>query len=235
MVRLTEIIALVSVAAIAGVGGFKIREFFGNLKGENLIPEIPPIPNLFNGGGGFKLPSFDDLNPFKDNDRPPVVIGTPEYRPPPSDLVPTPEEREEGNKAIIDKLGLAPVGPFDRPLFLDQLTTDPLVSQINSVPESVPPTGGGIYDTPIRDLNLSQIVDKFNVTASQAVNIKAESTQDFGDFDFGTNTGRGIGSILSDPINESQLSIGNVSDPRFTGLTPTEIAQRLTGGNISNF
>lgn len=74
----------------------------------------------------------------------------------------------------------------------------------------------------------------FNVTASQAANIKAIAADDFGDFDFGTNTGLGIGSVLSSIPGLSGLG-GNVSDPQFQGLSAQEIADFLTGGNISNF
>jgi len=94
--------------------------------------------------------------------------------------------------------------------------------------------GGGIFQTPIQNLSLSQIIDMFNVTASQAANIKAIAADDFGDFDFGTNTGLGIGSVLSSIPGLSGLG-GNVSDPQFQGLSAQEIADFLTGGNISNF
>jgi len=94
--------------------------------------------------------------------------------------------------------------------------------------------GGSILETPIANLSLSQIIDKFMVTASQAANIKAIAEDDFGDFDFGTNTGLGIGSVIG---TIPQISGGgtNVSDPMFAGLSPEEIALQLTGGNISNF
>jgi len=95
--------------------------------------------------------------------------------------------------------------------------------------------GAQINETPIENLTLSQIIDKFNVTASQAANIKAIAADDFGDFDFGTNTGGGIGSIIpsiSEFIPSSDL---NVSNDNFQGLSAQEIAAILTGGNISNF
>ena len=58
-------------------------------------------------------------------------------------------------------------------------------------------------------------------TASEAANLKfINCEQSESDFDFGTNTGSGIGST---------------SNPTFAGLTPMQIAQLLTGGNISNF
>jgi len=95
--------------------------------------------------------------------------------------------------------------------------------------------GGSINPTPIANLSLSQIIDMFDVTASQAANILAIAKDDFGDFDFGTNTGGGIGSVIPS-INEF---IGgsdvNVSSSQFEGLSAQEIANILTGGNIQNF
>jgi len=88
--------------------------------------------------------------------------------------------------------------------------------------------GGSIFETPIANLTLSQIIDKFNVTASQAANILAIAKDDFGDFDFGTNTGLGGFDLPG-------ISGGNVSDPQFQGMTPEQIALFLTGGNIQNF
>jgi len=93
--------------------------------------------------------------------------------------------------------------------------------------------GGQIFETPISNLSLSQIIDQFNVTASQAANIKAIAQDGFGDFDFGTNTGGGIGSII--PSISSLLPSVNVSSNQFEGLSAQEIALKLTGGNISNF
>jgi len=94
--------------------------------------------------------------------------------------------------------------------------------------------GGSVIETPIANLSLSQIIDRFGVTASQAADIRARETEDFGDFNFGTNTGGGIGSII--PTISSLLSnFGAVSDSNFQGLSAQEIALRLTGGNISNF
>jgi len=94
--------------------------------------------------------------------------------------------------------------------------------------------GGSIFQTPIANLSLSQIIDMFNVSASQAANILAIAKDDFGGFDFGTNTGSGIGSIFPNIPELSGLG-GNVSNPNFQGLTATEIANLLTGGNIQNF
>jgi len=95
--------------------------------------------------------------------------------------------------------------------------------------------GGSIFQTPIANLSLSQIIDQFGVTASQAANIKAIAADDFGDFNFGTNTGSGIGSIFQNLSLTSLLPSSNVSDSQFQGLSAQEIANLLTGGNIQNF
>jgi len=91
--------------------------------------------------------------------------------------------------------------------------------------------GGSIFETPVQNLSLSQIIDKFNVTASQAANIQFIAGGGDSDFDFGTNTGGGIGSVIA----AFEGLGGNVSSPVFEGLTLQEIANKLTGGNISNF
>jgi len=88
--------------------------------------------------------------------------------------------------------------------------------------------GAQINPTPIENLSLSQIIDKFMVTASQAANIKAIAQDDFGDFDFGTNIGGNISALVGG-------SDVNVSSSEFEGLSPEEIANILTGGNIQNF
>jgi len=123
---------------------------------------------------------------------------------------------------------------LDQPVELPSVPIQPVSSFLLDDPQQF--TGGGIgfiggsiFETPIANLSLSQIIDMFNVTASQASNILAIAKDDFGDFDFGTNTG-GL-SLLNLP----GLSGSNVSDPQFQGLTPQQIALFLTGGNIQNF
>jgi len=89
--------------------------------------------------------------------------------------------------------------------------------------------GGTIFDTPIQNLSLSQIINKFMVTASQAANIKAQAIGFTPEEQAFLNQGQEIsplGDIASQPA---------VSDPQFAGLTPEQIALKLTGGNISNF
>jgi len=89
--------------------------------------------------------------------------------------------------------------------------------------------GGTIFETPIENLSLSQIINKFMVTASQAANIRAQAIGFTPEEQAFLNQGQEIsplGDIASQPA---------VSDPQFAGLTPEQIALRLTGGNISNF
>jgi len=89
--------------------------------------------------------------------------------------------------------------------------------------------GGGIFETPIANLSLSQIIDKFMVTASQAADIRAQAIGFTPEEQAFLGQGQEIsplGALASEPA---------VSDPAFAGLTPEEIALRLTGGNISNF
>jgi len=97
--------------------------------------------------------------------------------------------------------------------------------------------GGQITETPIANLSLSQIIDRFQVSASQAANILGIARNDFGNFDFGVNTGSGIGSVFQDPSLSNLLgtNLSNVSNNQFQGLSNTQIALQLTGGNIQNF
>jgi len=97
--------------------------------------------------------------------------------------------------------------------------------------------GGSISETPLANLSLSQLIDKFNITASQAANLSAIAKDNFGDFNFNGNTGLGIGSIFKNPSLENILptNVANVSDNQFQGLSQTQIALQITGGNIQNF
>jgi len=72
--------------------------------------------------------------------------------------------------------------------------------------------GGTIFETPIENLSLSQIIDQFDVTASQAADIRARAQDDFGSFDFGTNTGSGFGpgdDPLTDPLVTGGATLGS--------------------------
>jgi len=89
--------------------------------------------------------------------------------------------------------------------------------------------GGTIFETPIANLSLSQIIDKFMVTASQAADIKAQAIGFTPEEEAFLTQGQEIsplGDVASQPA---------VSDPQFEGLTPEQIFAQLVGGNISNF
>lgn len=94
-----------------------------------------------------------------------------------------------------------------------------------------------MQQNPISNLSLGDIIDRFGVSASQAANIRAVAANDFGDFNFGTNTGSGIGSVIQENplINTALPNFGEISNPEFEGLSAQEIALQLTGGNLSNF
>jgi len=88
--------------------------------------------------------------------------------------------------------------------------------------------GGSVSPTPTEFLSLSQIIDQFGVTASQAANLRAIA-QGFTPEEEQFLQGSG------DVIGFTGFNPPAVSDQQFAGLTPEEIALRLTGGNISNF
>jgi len=92
--------------------------------------------------------------------------------------------------------------------------------------------GGSVTQTPIENLSLSQIIDKFMVTASQAADIKAQAIG----FTPEEQTFLNQGQIGSAPQGIDVPDFGGITgDPQFLGLTPEQIALNLTGGNISNF
>jgi len=86
--------------------------------------------------------------------------------------------------------------------------------------------GGSVSEIPIERLSLGSIIDRLGVTASQAASLRAEAigfTQEEQAF---LNQGQEL-SPLGD--------LGPQTSGGFQGLTPEQIALRLTGGIISNF
>jgi len=143
--------------------------------------------------------------------------------------------------AEVDIVG-GEVSPFATPIktLVEQSMARLVIQESTKLPfgfEGGGPSfeGGTIFETPIENLSLNQIIERFNVTASQAADIRARASDDFGDFDFGVNTGQGIGSLFPQVFSIIGSPDINVSDPAFQGLTAQEIALRLTGGSISNF
>jgi len=215
------------------------------------FPEIK-IPDIF----GFTLPQPDT---------PLTQPGTGGFNPADMPVVPTPIDVAIAGGAtpqdIAEIIGIDPYDPNQDPTKFQPPITEVIEGSAPSIPigEVAPPiailpvpqplpagpqlpsgfVGGGpsfegatIFET---SPTLSSIIDEFGVTASQAANILAGINQDFGDFDFGTNTGSGIGSVIGLPQIQELIPSPNVSDAQFAGLSAEEIALQLTGGNISNF
>lgn len=87
--------------------------------------------------------------------------------------------------------------------------------------------GGQIFETPVENLSLSQIIDRFMVTASQAADIRAQAIGFTPEETTFLNQGQEISSLGD---------LGpQTSDPQFQGQTPEEIFRQLVGGVISNF
>jgi len=109
------------------------------------------------------------------------------------------------------------IGPFlglDQPSFIGPPEPEP-TSQLNigqEQPFTLAPLGAQ---------TLSSIIGIFDVTASQAANIKFISQQG--------------GDPFATPENIFGENPPAVSDPQFQNLTPEQIFLQLVGGNISNF
>jgi Flp pilus assembly pilin Flp len=271
LVRIVEIIALVAVAVAAGVGGFKLRELFGNLTGENITQ---PITEAFSGvgeslgnvgstvGSVFQGPvqqevvseSFTNVPPEQRTPFDALGAGLGGlfsgigniFNTNPESVRPDP--RVNGEAVSFGPALSQPesINDFVNRFVPSQEPT-PVVAEPISIQSEIEGqqflggsigqgiVGGVVRETPIADLSLGQIIDRFNVSASEAANIQAIAEDNFGNFDFGTNTGSGIGSVTTRPDINPNISGGNVSNPEFAGLTAAEIAERLTGGNINNF
>jgi len=85
-----------------------------------------------------------------------------------------------------------------------------------------------VTEIPLERLSLSQIIERLGVTASRAASLRAEAIGFTPEEQAFLNQGQEI-SPLGDFSSTPQTSGG------FEGLTPEEIALRLTGGPISNF
>jgi len=88
--------------------------------------------------------------------------------------------------------------------------------------------GGSVSEIPLERLSLGSIIDRLGVTASQAASLRAEAIGFTPQEQAFLNQGQEI-SPLGDLASQPQTSGG------FEGLTPEQIALRLTGGIISNF
>jgi len=96
--------------------------------------------------------------------------------------------------------------------------------------------GGSIFETPLENLTLNQIINMFNVSASKASSLRREaagfpSTETgFTPPSFFDQFSQGLPEGIEAPGFG-----GFTGDPQFQGLTPEEIVLRLLGGNIQNF
>jgi len=147
---------------------------------------------------------------------------------------------EEGDPAFVgpvqpqEPFMLPPTLPITPPQDFGVTVAPNLLDQIIA-----PFTGGGvsfeggtIFETPIENLSLSQIIDQFMVTASQAADIKAQAIG----FTPEEQAFLGQGDIGAAPIGIDTPDFGGITgDPQFQGLTPEQIFLQLVGGNISNF
>jgi len=95
--------------------------------------------------------------------------------------------------------------------------------------------GGSVFETPLENLTLNQIINMFNVSASKAASLKAEAIgfEDVSGFipeGFLTQGSQGL------PIGFEAPSFGGFTgDPQFQGLTPQQIINQILGGSIQNF
>lgn len=201
-------------AQIAETGGILARNLQSNLT-LTPLPEDPIFgeSGLFAGIGkffsDFKFPSFE-LPSF-------TFAGS-----------------EVATGGDFTSVGMAEARARQEPQVLEQdiITDFSVQSQIPGqqfIGGGISFEGGSIFETPIANLSLSQIIDQFMVTASQAANIKAQAIGFTPEEQAFLGQGQEIsplGALSSEPA---------VSDPQFAGLTPEEIVLRLTGGVISNF
>lgn len=210
------------------------------------IPQItlPNITNIF---------PQQQQDPFFTNIEPPIIPPQPEGS---SVRINDNSTVFVGGSEVLGPEGnqipnaLLSLDNFARSLTPAQLFAQEQRGRDFSVPTNVPQSNGGFFqgggesfiggsvrEIPIDRLSLGNIIERFGVTASQAVDIRSRARNDFDDFDFGSNTGSGIGSVSQEnPLIRASLpNLGQTSNPEFEGLSAQEIAQRLTGGLINNF
>jgi len=235
--------------AALGIGLFifrdKISDFFSNITGgvegaasvaalggrasEGLNVQLDNLDNFFKSVENFEFPKFEfpTFTPNEEIDVIPDFSGRGTR--PPVDTSPT-----------IFPTDTIPLDP-NRPLNLAQLVnqfTQPTQENFNVQTDvegnqfgggGLSFIGGTVRETPITgESTLGFIIDKLGVTASQAADIRAQERGFTPTEQAFLNQGQEI-SPLGDLANQPQTSGG------FEGLTPQEIALRLTGGIISNF
>jgi len=225
-----------------------------NLLGENLLSNLQGTQNLLLGINkfftDFKLPTFEDfkLPEFK------FDFEFPDFFPKAEADVGTDIDKALAAGATVediqDIIGIDPTDPNQDPTKF--LPPDlPTEIPTGTAPSIILPTqqdfsvqtdfpdqqfqgggisfeGGFVSETPIEFLSLSQIIDKFMVTASQAANIKAQAIGFTPEEQAFLTQGQEI-SPLGDVASMPAVTEG------FEGLTPEQIFAQLVGGNIQNF
>lgn len=208
-------------AAIGGAfesAGESVTNFFSNITlPEITLPSLPSIelPSL----PSFELPSIE-LPPIGDVDFTEVGMAAARARQDDDDVIGQPVDPEIIERQVFGDVTIAPT-------LLDSII--------------VPFTGGGpsfeggtIFETPIEFLSLNQIIEMgLAESASEAASLRAEAIGFDGGFipeGFFEQEQQGLPEGIVAPDFG-----GLTGDPAFIGLTPEEIALRLTGGNISNF
>jgi len=190
---------------IFGESGFfaGIGEFFSNF-GKALPPSQPPLTEAdqfdFSGlvGGVSPEPTGQPAPPFSD-----AAIFAADFPEP-----------------------FVPIAPTPQPITVAPGLLDQIIAPFTGGGVSF--EGGTIFETPIENLSLSQIIDKFMVTASQAADIKAQAIGFTPEEEAFLGQGQEI-SPLGDIASMPSVTEG------FEGLTPEQIFLQLVGGNISNF
>jgi len=227
-----------------GKAGEGIKDFFGGGIGDSgpiTLPsfDLPKLPDLFGGGEPETIPRGD--NPLPSGFFGPPASGqpieVPEFIGPEGNPVITPFGLDDFVNRFNPPTIFGPPRPegFGEPVIQDTSIPSPFDNQTF---QGGGPSfeGGQINEIPIANMSLNDIIERFGVGATEAADIRARARNDFGDFDFGSNTGSGIGSVTENPEIATRLpNEGAVSNPEFEGKTAEQIARELTGGNINNF
>jgi len=225
--------------AIKGIGNVDIT------LPEITFPEFPEFPEIV-------FPTFPDFGGiFGRGDNPPIIIPGPGGNVPPElncECGTNISQDAQGNvtTSCIACAGASgapgiPAPPFrDAEMFAEDFP-EPFVPRImetiSRVIQSAIPdqqfqgggpsfVGGSVTEIPLERLSLGQIIQRLGVTASQAASLRAEAIG----FTPEEQTFLTQGQEIS-PLGD----LGPQTSGGFIGLSPEEIALRLTGGNISNF
>jgi len=248
------VLGIAAVGIIAFIFKDKISDFLSNISGgaetanllgENLLSNLQGTQNLLKGVNDFftnfefpkfEFPTFEFPKVFAEAE----PVGTPvdialSEGATPSEIAAmlTPEEialdpNQDPTKFLPPALPQGPTIIGTQPTsILDFVNNFLEPKAVTAVPLAQPISQLNLGQeqpftlAPLGAQTLTSIIDQFDVTASQAANIKFISQQG--------------GDPFADPSNIFGENPPAVSDPQFQGLTPEQIALKLTGGNISNF